>query len=82
QAPRREAAPPAPRAEVPARPRTAGDVNVPAPGRHTVRTGQTLSSIADARGLDWRVLHAANRDKVYDPDLIFPGQVLRIPNAA
>jgi cell wall-associated NlpC family hydrolase len=52
-------------------------------GRYTVRPGDTLSGIAEARGFsDWRVLHAANRDKVYDPDLIFPGQVLRIPNAA
>lgn len=53
------------------------------PGRYTVRPGDTLSEIAEARGFsDWRVLHAANQDKVYDPDLIFPGQVLRIPNAA
>jgi cell wall-associated NlpC family hydrolase len=52
-------------------------------GRYTVRLGDTLSEIAEARGFsDWRVLYAANRDKVYDPDLIFPGQVLRIPNAA
>lgn len=67
----------------PARPRADGDVDVPAPGRHTVRPGDTLSVIAEERGFDdWRVLYAANRDKVYDPDLIFPGQVLRIPNAA
>ena len=63
--------------------RTDGDLKVPAPGRYTVRSGDTLSAIARAHGFgDWRVLHAANRDKVYDPDLIFPGQVLRIPNAA
>lgn len=67
----------------PSRPRTDGDVDVPTPGRHTVRPGDTLSAIAEERGFsDWRVLYAANRDKVYDPDLIFPGQVLRIPNAA
>ena len=73
--PVRQAAPP--------RPRSDGDVRVPAPGRHTVRPGETLSGIAEERGLsDWRVLYAANRDKVYDPNLIFPGQVLRVPNAA
>jgi cell wall-associated NlpC family hydrolase len=60
-----------------------GDVKVSTAGRHTVRPGDTLSEIAEANGFrDWRVLYAANRDKVYDPDLIFPGQVLRIPNAA
>jgi cell wall-associated NlpC family hydrolase len=60
-----------------------GDVKVPAAGHHTVRPGDTLSEIAEANGFrDWRVLYAANRDKVYDPDLIFPGQRLRLPNAA
>jgi cell wall-associated NlpC family hydrolase len=60
-----------------------GELKIPAPGRYTVRPGDSLSAIARAHGFDdWRVLHAANRDKVYDPDLIFPGQVLRIPNAA
>ncbi|WP_309170529.1 transglycosylase family protein [Streptomyces sp. S1D4-14] len=62
-----------------------GDVPMPpaASGRYTVRSGDTLSAIARAHGFrDWRVLYAANRDKVYDADLIFPGQVLRIPNAA
>lgn len=67
----------------PSRPRDEGTPSVPAPGRHTVRAGETLSAIAEERGLgDWRLLYAANRDKVYDPDLIFPGQVLRVPNAA
>jgi cell wall-associated NlpC family hydrolase len=68
----------------PAKP-TEGDVPMPsaASGRYTVRSGDTLSAIARAHGFrDWRVLYAANRDKVYDADLIFPGQVLRIPNAA
>jgi cell wall-associated NlpC family hydrolase len=60
-----------------------GDVKAPTAGHHTVRPGDTLSEIAEANGFrDWRVLYAANRDKVYDPDLIFPGQRLRLPNAA
>jgi nucleoid-associated protein YgaU len=59
------------------------DVKVPAPGRHTVRPGDTLSEIAEQHGVrDWRVLYAANRDKIRDPDVIFPGQVLRVPDAA
>lgn len=65
----------------------AKDGGVPVPpataGRHTVRPGDTLSGIARSHGFrDWRVLYEANRDKVYDADMIFPGQVLRIPNAA
>lgn len=69
----------------PAAPRAGkdGSVKVPAPGRHTVVPGDTLSEIARDHGFDdWQVLYAANRDKIHDPDLIFPGQVLRIPNSA
>jgi resuscitation-promoting factor RpfA len=52
-----------------------------ATGRYTVRHGDTLSTIARVHGFtNWRRLYEANRDKVYDPDLIFPGQVLRIPD--
>jgi cell wall-associated NlpC family hydrolase len=52
-----------------------------ATGRYTVRPGDTLSAIARSHGFpDWRRLYAANRDKVHDPDLIFPGQVLRVPD--
>lgn len=69
----------------PHKPVAEGDVRLPSAsaGRYTVRSGDTLSAIAHAHGFrDWRVLYAANRDKVYDADLIFPGQVLRIPDAA
>ena len=62
-----------------------GDVPLPptSSGNYRVRSGDTLSAIARAHGFEnWRVLYAANKDKVHDPDLIFPGQVLRIPNAA
>lgn len=52
-----------------------------APGRYTVRYGDTLSAIARAHGFpDWRRLYAANQDRIYNPDLIFPGQVLRVPD--
>lgn len=52
-----------------------------ATGRYTVRPGDTLSDIAAGHGFpDWRRLYEANQDKVRNPDLIFPGQVLRIPD--
>lgn len=54
---------------------------VMATGRYTVRPGDTLSAIARSHGFTgWHRLYEANRDRVYDPDLIFPGQVLRIPD--
>ncbi|CAN5897089.1 hypothetical protein BH20ACT6_BH20ACT6_11670 [soil metagenome] len=50
---------------------------------HVVQPGETLSSIADSEplyiGSGFRPILAANRDIVADPDLIYPGQVLRIP---
>ncbi|ANW20899.1 transglycosylase family protein [Streptomyces clavuligerus] len=46
---------------------------------YTVRAGDTLSSIAQAHGTDWRTLHTANRQVVgADPDLIVPGQRLTL----
>lgn len=49
---------------------------------YTVVSGDTLSKIAkhhygDAN--EWKRIFDANRDKLSDPDRIFPGQVLRIP---
>ena len=49
---------------------------------HTVEPGDTLSKIAASVYGDasqWRVVHDANRHTINDPDLIHPGQVLRIP---
>ncbi|MFI6643425.1 transglycosylase family protein [Streptomyces sp. NPDC050504] len=46
-------------------------------GDYTVRSGDTLSSIAVAHGTTWRALYAANRAVVgADPDWILPGQRL------
>lgn len=75
--PRRTEATPAP-----AKPkRDPGLAAVMTDGAYTVRHGDTLSAIARAHGFpDWHRLYAANTDRVYDPDLIFPGQVLRIPD--
>lgn len=49
---------------------------------YTVVKGDTLSKIAKARYGDWRrypEIFEANKPMLKDPDLIYPGQVLRIP---
>jgi nucleoid-associated protein YgaU len=58
----------------------------PAPQRaartHTVAKGESLSKIAKEVYGDagkWRQIYEANRDKIKDPNLIYPGQVLAIP---
>jgi nucleoid-associated protein YgaU len=52
---------------------------------YTVRPGDSLSKIAKSLMGDakkWRVLYEANKDVVgSNPDLIHPGQVLKIPKA-
>jgi nucleoid-associated protein YgaU len=49
---------------------------------YTVVAGDSLSKIAQRElgdGSRWRAIYDANRDKIDDPDLIHPGQVLKIP---
>lgn len=49
-------------------------------GSHTVRAGDTLSSIAQAHGLSgWRELHEANKASLPDPHAIRAGQKLVLP---
>ena len=51
---------------------------------YTVVSGDSLSRIAKREYGDageWRRIYEANRDIVKDPDLIHPGQELRIPSA-
>ncbi|GAA0474781.1 hypothetical protein GCM10010361_43940 [Streptomyces olivaceiscleroticus] len=46
-------------------------------GSYTVRRGDTLASIAAARGVSWRSLYAANKSAIGgDPHTIRPGQHL------
>jgi nucleoid-associated protein YgaU len=50
--------------------------------QHTVAQGQTLSSIAAqyyGNANLWPRLFEANHDTILDPNRIFPGQVLRVP---
>jgi nucleoid-associated protein YgaU len=59
--------------------------SVTAPSRsYTVQKGDTLSKIAEhyyGNASKWRVIFEANTDLIKDPDLIYPGQTLRIPEA-
>ena len=50
--------------------------------QHTVVAGDTLSSLAEQFYGDltqWPRIFEANRDQILNPDLIFPGQTLRVP---
>ena len=52
---------------------------------YVVVKGDSLSKIAqrfygDAH--DWKRIYEANRDQINDPDLIHPGQELRIPESS
>jgi nucleoid-associated protein YgaU len=50
--------------------------------QYTVESGDTLSSISQQFYGDpeqWRRVFKANRDQIDDPDEIFAGQVLRVP---
>jgi nucleoid-associated protein YgaU len=49
---------------------------------YVVKKGDSLSKIAKQHYGDadqWRKIFEANRDQIEDPDLIHPGQTLRIP---
>jgi len=51
---------------------------------YTVKAGDSLSKIAQRELGDasrWHAIYDANRDKISDPDLIHPGQVLTMPTA-
>ena len=49
---------------------------------YVVVKGDSLSKIAKREYGDankWRAIYEANRDLIKDPDLIYPGQVLNVP---
>src|SRR5690606_6471648 len=53
------------------------------PRTYTAQSGDTLSEIAQrelGRASAWHAIVEANRDQIDDPDLIRPGQVLRLPD--
>ncbi|MFI8854989.1 transglycosylase family protein [Streptomyces sp. 891-h] len=48
-------------------------------GNYTVKTGDTLGSIAAAHGKGWKDVYSANKDVIGgDPDLILVGQKLKV----
>jgi nucleoid-associated protein YgaU len=56
-----------------------------ATGRYVVVSGDSLSKIATREYGDaqkWSMIYEANRSIIKDPDLIYPGQELRIPSAS
>jgi LysM repeat protein len=48
-------------------------------GTYTVQPGDTLYSIARSQGVSWEALWQANKDILASPELIHPGQTLRMP---
>jgi uncharacterized protein YidB (DUF937 family) len=84
----RPAAAPAPRKADFSNVQAGSSSTAPAPPQerwYTVVAGDSLSKIAkryygDAQ--QWRRIYDANREEVKNPDLIHPGQKLRIPDAA
>ena len=57
------------------------DISAPeaAETSYTVQSGDSLSKIGEKYGVSWQKIFEANRDKLDDPDKIFPGQELTIP---
>lgn len=54
----------------------------PLPKYYEIQKGDSLSAIAKRQYGDvgkWKILYEANKDLIDDPDLIYPGQRIRIP---
>lgn len=59
-----------------------GDTKSDAGQTYVVKQGDSLSKIAQqvyGNTDDWRKIYDANRDIIQNPDLIYPGQTLRLP---
>ncbi len=57
-------------------------VKAEAPVFYTVQKGDSLSQIAKSTygdAMKWEALFEANKEVIKDPDLIYPGQQIRIP---
>lgn len=55
------------------------------PTTYTVKSGDSLSKIAKHVYGDadkWHAIYEANKDKIKNPDLIHPGEVLTLPSNA
>lgn len=59
---------------------TVGAGGSPTAETYTVKAGDSLSKIATHYpGIGWKDIFEANKDQISNPDLIHPGQVLKIP---
>ncbi len=50
--------------------------------QHPVKKGECLSSIAKQYGLNWQTVYKANEAEIKNPNRIYPGQTLEIPEKA
>lgn len=53
------------------------------PEYYEIKKGDSLSAIAKRAYGDaskWRTIYEANKDQISNPDLIYPGQKIKIPN--
>ncbi|MEB3299467.1 MAG: N-acetylmuramoyl-L-alanine amidase [Candidatus Sericytochromatia bacterium] len=80
-------APPAPAMPVDSAPPASPRPSAPPrqEGTVTIRRGDTLWRLAETHLGDarrWREIYEANRDRLQDPNLLVPGQILRLPSAA
>lgn len=48
---------------------------------YEIKKGDTLGKIAKHYGTTWQKIHEMNKDTIKNPDLIFPGQKIKIPKA-
>jgi len=60
-------------------------IDTPPEINYTVVRGDNLWNIAKkpqhyGNGFAWPMIYKANRDKIKDPDLIYPKQIFKIPN--
>ena len=65
----------------PAAPRSSPTA-APATRDYTIKSGDSLSKIAKefyGNAGDWKKIFEANKDKIKDPNMIFPGQKIIIP---
>jgi nucleoid-associated protein YgaU len=72
------------KAEAEAAPEAPAAPAAPAARKYTVVAGDTLSKIAKREYGDaskWHRIYEANKDTIKNPDLIYPGQTFKIPDA-
>jgi len=59
-------------------------MTMPREGEYVVRRGNNLWQLARrtyGNGLHYTTIYTANREHIRDPDLIYPGQVFKLPRS-